>query len=120
MKGPKVIGYAGKADPSNGGVLWVYDFTYMPSVPSLGTPTHSWAILHEIVHYVGRVGHATDDGLEKRTLSNNHQPNSDNESRVMTGFIGPKRAGSPKRLIKFEWERVNEKRGPNGMNDNQL
>lgn len=110
-----VLGYAGRALPGNGGVIWVYDFDYMPTMPSLGTPTHKWAILHEIVHYVGKVGHATDGGDPTKLTAINHQPNSDNERRVMTGRSGPKRATSPSKLIKFEWERLNRKLGPRGL-----
>lgn len=112
-----VLGYAGRALPSNGGVIWVYDFEYVPTMPSLGRPAHKWAILHEIVHYAGRVGHATDGGDPNKFTAENHQPNSDNERRVMTGRLGPKRATSPSKLIKFEWERLNRKLGPRGLNN---
>nr|WP_246438171.1 hypothetical protein [Prosthecobacter vanneervenii] len=99
-----VLGHAGKAKPVNNGVLFVWDY---PRPAGSEQPPHMWAIAHEIMHYVAKVGHSTVPS------DNNHMPNSDNESRLMTSLEGPKREQGPKTLIKFEWSRFNKKLGPN-------
>lgn len=99
------LGWAGKATSGDkGGVVWVYDYVRLPM---LQYPPHQFAIAHEIMHYVARVGHSTDGDLPGTLRSVNHLPNSDNESRLMTGLEGPKRGAGPKTLIRKEWSRLN-------------
>ncbi len=103
-----VLGWAGKATSGvSGGVLWVYDYVRFDMAP-YHMPPHTFAIAHEIMHYVAKVGHSTDGDLPGQYRSVNHLPNSDNESRLMTGLeLGPKRGAGPKTLIRKEWSRLN-------------
>ena len=102
------MGWAGKATSGvRGGVLWVYDYVRFDMAPYYDPP-HTFAIAHEIMHYVAGVGHSTDGDLPGDHRAVNHLPNSDNESRLMTGLqLGPKRGAGPKTLIRKEWSRLN-------------
>lgn len=105
-----LLGFAGKATSGNRGILWVLDHAagYL-------RPSSSFTIAHEIVHYVAGVGHSTFNTPSNWTPGGNHAPNTDNETRLMTGKIGPKRQLGPKTMIKYEWERLNKKIGPNNL-----
>lgn len=108
MKPSYVHGYAGRAEPDNNGLIYVRDYAQ-----GLFDPHHRCAIAHEIVHYLGALGHSTEPG------ANNFGRNTDLENRLMTGRLGVVRGSSPTRLSKFEWECINELRGPNGLPERQ-
>jgi hypothetical protein len=88
-----LLGYGGKATYNAIHAVYVWDFPVDPD-----RPNHCWAIAHEIAHFIGNLGHSTDDF----TIS--HLPGTDNELRLMTGAGGPKRASNPRMLIKKEWD----------------
>jgi len=109
-----LLGFAGKAEKGTqrAGVVWVWDYPDSNSINNY--PDHRWTIAHEIMHYVGDVMHSTLPA----SISNNHMPNCDNESRLMTGRDGPKRKTGPKTLLKNEWQRLNELEGFKEQNSN--
>ena len=93
-----VLGFAGKGNKSNNGVIYVWDFPV-----ATDNPSHLWAIAHEIGHRLGNLGHSTD------SFANNNLPQGENELRLMTGTPGgAKRATSPRMLIHKEWNLIHE------------
>ncbi len=105
-----MLGFAGKTkhDSNTSGIVYVYEYqhTRPPTDPVRNRPSdRRWVVAHEIAHHIGALGHSTG------FLTTNFQarPNSDNESRLMTGLGGPKRYDCPPRLIKEEWDEIHVK-----------
>lgn len=92
---PALIGHRSKA-------VFVMDY----AANGIDTPGVMWMMAHELGHGVGKLKHTCGAGLEY--LHPNSMRGSDNESRLMTGRYGLKRALAPKQMIKYEWDQINE------------
>jgi hypothetical protein len=107
-EGAGVLGYADKADDLNNGIIYVLSFPTESSISTMPghCPSHTWAIAHEIGHYVGKLSHSTDAtiGTVNPKPNPNHLEGTDNELRLMDGERAPKMATSPRMLIKIEWD----------------
>lgn len=93
-------GPAGSGHPSNAVFVLDHDSNLTD------TPEVVWTMAHELGHGVGKLLHTCGQALE--WAHPNHMPGGDNEFRLMTGRLGPKRALAPALMIKYEWDQLNE------------
>lgn len=101
-----VLGFAGKAKAQQQGTVYVWEYPYDdPNDPTRSKPNNRMcAIAHEIVHWLGDLGHSS--GIVFHNFQN--RQNSDNDLRLMSGRGGLKRYNSPTLLIKEEWDKLHE------------